>query len=93
MNYPEFVKVEHAGHNLRELKVTCELENKEIADRASGFTDCKRFASGLDRAYCITVPLVIHSVIMWKRRGSKDTETPNKGRTFGWDKCFQPMIS
>jgi hypothetical protein len=60
---------------------------------ASGHTSRKRFASGLDLAYCITFPLGIHSVIIQKQSESVDTETPNKGSMFGCDRCFQPMIS
>jgi len=49
---------------------------------ASGFTIRKRFASGLDLAYCITFPLVIHSERMKKERRSADIETPNKEEMF-----------
>ena len=56
-------------------------------------TDCKRFAVGLDLAYCITLPLTIHSVRMHKLRVSVEMETPSKGRMFGWDRCFQAMTS
>ena len=62
-------------------------------ETTSGLTNRKRFASGLDLAYCITFPLGIHSERMRKQRRSVDTETPNKGEMFGWDKYFQPMIS
>ena len=59
----------------------------------SGLTSLIRFAPGLDLAYWVTFPPDIHSVRIRKQRESVDTETPNKGKMFGWDKCFQPMIS
>ena len=68
-------------------------ERENVRETVSGLTSLKRFASGLDLAYCITFPPGIHSVRMRKQHGSADTETPNKGRMFGWDKCFQLMIS
>ena len=69
-------------------------ESKENCREAtSGLTNRKRFAFGLDLAYFITFPLGIHSVRMQKQRGSLETETPNKGKMFGWDKCFQLIIS
>jgi len=58
-----------------------------------GLTNPSRFTSGLDLAYCITFPLGIHSVRIRKQHESSDTEIPNKGRRFGWVKCFQPMVS
>ena len=66
---------------------------REIAETAGGLTNRKRFASGFDLVYCVTFPLGIHSVRMWKRRGPVDTKTPNRGKIFGWNKCFQPVIS
>lgn len=92
MNNPELVKVGHTRHHLRELKVVDEQEGKTQGNN-SRLTSCNRFASGLDLAYCITFPLGIHSVIMRKHCESVDTETPNKGMRFGWDRCFQLMIS
>jgi len=65
----------------------------ERGNIARGLTSLKRFAKGLDLAYCITFPPDIHSVIMRKQRGSANTETPSKGKMFGWHKCFQLMIS
>ena len=59
----------------------------------SGLTNWRRFASGKDLVYSTTFPLDIQSVRMRKQRGSADTETPNKGKIFGWDRCFQLMIS
>ena len=59
----------------------------------SGLTNCKRFAVGLDFAYCIIFPLCIQSVRMWKRCESTEIETPSKGKILGWDKCFQAIIS
>ena len=57
------------------------------------FTKRKRFASGLELVYRIMFPLGIHSVTMQGQYGSTVTETPNNGRTFGWERCFQLMIS
>ena len=68
-------------------------ERENGGGSAGALTNPKRFASGLDLAYCITVPFDIHSVRMQKRCGSADTETPNKGKMFGWKKCFQEIIS
>lgn len=59
----------------------------------SGLTNCKRFAAGLDFAYFIIFPLGIHSVRIRKQCVSAEMETPNRGRMFGWDKCFQVIIS
>jgi hypothetical protein len=56
-------------------------------------TNRKRFASGLDIAYLITFPLGIHSEKIWRQRRSVSTETPTRGKMFGWDKCFHHMIS
>ena len=92
MNDVELVKVYHSKHDLGELGVINERE-KSREDVASGLTSRKRFFSGLFFAYSITFPLGIHSVIMRKRCGSVDTDAPNKGKMFGWDKCFQPTIS
>ena len=68
-------------------------ERENDGEAAGGFTNRKRFASGLALAYCITFPLGIHSVRMRKQYGSADTEIPNRGKMLGWDRCFQPMIS
>ena len=68
-------------------------KSRESEDVAGGLTNRKRFFSGLDFTYSITFPLGIHSVIMRKQCGSVETETPNKGKMFGWDKYFQPTIS
>jgi len=87
----EPVKVCHTRHDLRELKAMGEQGRKP--QNNNELTSRKRFASGWNFAYSITFPLGIHSVIMRKQRGSTDTEAPNKGKMFGWDKCFQPMIS
>lgn len=65
-------------------------DHKEIG---VGLTNRKRFASGLDVAYLITFLLGIHSEKIRKRGGSVDTETPNKGKMFGWDKCFHRTTS
>ena len=56
-------------------------------------TNSKRFASGLDLVYSTTFPFCIQSETMQKCWGSMETETPNKGRMFGWDSRFQHMIS
>ena len=90
MNDPELVEVGHTGRDFRELM---DIDEKKSRGTAGERTSRKRFASGLDFAYCITFPFGIHSVRMRKQRESADTETPNKGMTFGWDTCFQPIIS
>ena len=66
-------------------------DNRE--ETAVGRTNRKRFASGLDVAYSITLPLGIHSEKIRKQCRSADTKTPTKGKIFGWDKCFHHMIS
>jgi hypothetical protein len=88
MNNAEFVKIFHPRHSTGELRVIIEREEKS-RDTTSILTNCKRFVCGLNLAYSITFPLGIHSVIIWKRFGSSDTEIPNRGRMFGWDKYFQ----
>ena len=93
MNDFELVKVDHARNDLGELNEVVDEWGIFFAKTASGLTNRKRFASGFDLAYFVTFPLGIHSVRMWKRRGLVDTKTPNNGKMFGWDKCFQPMIS
>ena len=93
MNDPELVKVGHRRHDLRELKVRSMNKRGGCGNITSGLTNRKRFACGFDLAYCITFPFAIHSVRMRKQCLSTDTETPNNGKMFGWDKCFQPMIS
>ena len=56
-------------------------------------TSCKRFASGLDLAYCIRFPLGIQSVIISRQFESATKETPSKRKMFGWLKCLHPMTS
>ena len=68
-------------------------KTRNRGETASRLTNCKRFASGLDLAYCVTFPLSIHSVRMRKQHGPVDTETPNEGKMFGLVKCFQLMVS
>ena len=87
----ELVKVDYTRRDLRELMAVDERENNR--ETASRLTSRNRFASGLDLAYCITFPFGIHSVRMRKQRESADKETPSRGMMFGWDRCFQPMIS
>lgn len=60
---------------------------------SSLLTNRRRFASGWDLVYCARFPLGIHSERMRKQCRSVDTETPNRGITFGWDKCFHPITS
>ena len=83
MNNPEVVEVGCAGHDFKELEVIedCEVENRE--QTASGLTNRKRFAAGLDLAYPITFPFCIQSQMIRKFWGSVDTETPNKGKMLG----------
>ena len=69
------------------------MNRGESRKNSKQVTNRKRFASGLDLVYCITFPSGIHSERMRKKSGSGDIEIPNKGKIFGWDKCFQPMIS
>jgi len=88
MNDLELVKVGHTRHDLGELKDVCRYE-KQTAWKQRILTKPKRFASGFDLAYCTTFPPGIHSVRMWKQHGSVETVIPNKGKMFGWDKCFQ----
>ena len=93
MNNPKVVDVGHAGHDLRELYV---IEERKVVIReeaASGLTNHKRLTSGLDLVYSIMFPFRIQSEVIRKLGGSVETETPNKGKTFGWDRRFQPMIS
>jgi len=92
MNDPEPVEVDHARHDLRELEAIDDWMC-DHGETASGPTIRRRFASRLDLAYCITFPLGIHSERMRKGNGSADIEIPNKGKMFGWDRCFQPMTS
>ena len=91
MDDPEAVEIGHSRHSLGELKVLDELGKN--GETASILTKRKRFSSGLEAVYHITFPLGIHSLTMRKQYGSTDTETPNKGKMFGWDRCFQLMIS
>ena len=56
-------------------------------------TKSKRLACGLDLTYSIKFPLGIHSDMMRKYRGFFDTETPNRGKMFGWDNRFQIRTS
>lgn len=60
---------------------------------ATGPTKRRRLASGLTFMYSITFPLGIHSETIRKCWGFLDTETPNKGKTFGWDNRFQMRTS
>ena len=91
MDDPEAVEIGHSRHNFGELKVLDELGKNEESTRI--LTKRKRFSSGLEAVYRIMFPLGIHSVTMQKQYGSTDTETPDNGRMFGWDRCFQLMIS
>ena len=83
---PEVVKVCYARCRLGKL---CDMlswatnENKPYGECAVGLTKRSRLASGLDLMYSIKSPLGIHSDMMRKRRGFSDTETPNRGKTFG----------
>ena len=56
-------------------------------------TSLSLFAAGFDLAYSITFPFDIHSVRMRKECESAGKQTPSKFKMFGWDKCFQAMIS
>jgi hypothetical protein len=93
MNNPERMKVGHTGHDLRKLNV---IKNRKCGIRgriANELTNSKRFTSGLDLAYSITFPFRIQSETIRKHWGSVEIETPKRGKMFGWDKRFQPIIS
>lgn len=90
MDDPEFVKVRHTRCDFKQLGIGVEWERRGAPIE---LTSRKRFAFGLDFAYCIMSPLAIHSLRMRKLHGSVETETPSKGKMFGWDKCLHPMIS
>jgi len=92
MNDLKFVEVGHPRHDLRELRVIDEREGTSRR-KAGGPTNRKRLAPGFDLAYCITFPLGIHLERIRKQSGSRDTETPNRDKMFGWDKYFQVTIS
>ena len=92
MDDPEAVEIGHSRHDLGELEAFDEQDKNEEA-RARIFTKRKRFSSGLELVYRIMFPLGIHSVTMQKQHRSTDTETPNKGKMFGWSRCFQLIIS
>jgi hypothetical protein len=91
VNDTELVKVRHAGCYLEQLKVRREQKKHRVGGKQ--LASCNRFTSGLDLAYSVTFPLVIHRVRMRKQHGSMETETPNKGRMLGWESYFHPMIS
>ena len=93
VNHPEFVKVAHTRRDLKKLKVINEQGKGSRGNNYRGRTNRKRFASGLDVAYLIAFPLDIHSEKIWKQCGSVDTETPTRGRMFGWDRRFYHIIS
>jgi hypothetical protein len=59
----------------------------------AALTKRKRLASRLEQMYSITFPLGIHSEMIRKCRGFSDTETPNRGKIFGWDNRFQIRTS
>lgn len=80
---PEFVEVDHARHNLGELKIIKDRKVGVSEGIASGLTNRKRFTSGLALVYSITFPFCIHSETMRKYRGSGEKETPNKGKMLG----------
>jgi hypothetical protein len=92
MYNPEVVKVCHSGRDLRKLNVP-DKQEENCERMGRGLTNFKRFAAGLDIVYCMMFPLCIHSVKMWKRCDLAEMETPSRGETFGWDKCFQAIIS
>ena len=91
MDELESVKICHTRCNLRELEMVDRWGDQGATGR--GLTSCRRFALGLDLVYSFKVPLGIHSERMRNWCRSFDTKTPNRGRIFGWDRCFQPIIS
>ena len=92
VNNLEFVEVCHPRCGLGELK-TSSWWVKRIAGNNGCLTKRRRFAFGLDLVYCVTFPLDIHSVRMLKLHWTASTDTPNKGRMFSWDRCFQAIVS
>lgn len=93
MNNSCLMKVGRTRHDVGELKVIKDHKSEIRRESASVLTNSKRFASGLDLVYSTTFPFFIQSETMRKCWGSMETETPNKGRMFGWDSHFQHMIS
>jgi hypothetical protein len=83
MNNSELVKVGRTGHDLRELKVIKDRKSGIRRKTASGLTNSRRFASGLDLVYSITFPFRIQSETMQKHWGSAETDTPKRGKMFG----------
>jgi len=61
MNNPKFMKIGHTRHDFGELR---SLMSKKDDRKERKLTNCKRFCCGFDLAYCITLPLDIHSVRM-----------------------------
>ena len=67
MDNPEVVKIDRAGHDLRELPAIQNPKDRTWGRTASGLTNCNRFAPGLDLAYSITFPFLIQAETMRKR--------------------------
>ena len=61
MNDSRLVKVGHTGHDLGELKVIEDRKNRIRGGTASGLTNNRRFARGLDLVYSTRFPFFIHS--------------------------------
>ena len=83
MNNPERMKVGRTGHDLRELNATRDRKSGTRRETASGLTNSRRFAFGLDLVYSIMFPFRIQSEKIRKHLGSVETETPKRGRTLG----------
>lgn len=66
MNNSEVVKVGHAAHDLRELRVIEDLKSDLREETANELTNRGRFAFGLDLVYSMMFPFCIQSDAMWK---------------------------
>ena len=75
--------VGRAGRNFGELYIIERCKVGTRKETASGLTNRKRFTSGLDLVYSITLPYCIQSEMMRKLWGSVETETPNSGKMLG----------
>ena len=83
MGDAQFVNVCYAGCHLRKLSVDKGVNIDPHVESMARLTKCKRFTSGFDRRYSVTLPFGIHSETIRKYGGFSDTETPNKDKIFG----------
>ena len=92
MNDSEVVEVCRTGHDLRELSVFKDWVGIH-EETGSGLTNRKWFAFRLAPVNPTTFPFCIQWKMVRKLWGSAEKETPDKGKTEGRDRRFQPMVS